>query len=95
MIKQQYLEQISDLLEKNSIDKNLSFFIYGSGLVKERFGDVDIGVEGSISKSDLNRLRQVFSDSSLPYFVELVDFNKVAPGFKRNVLNNKILWIKR
>jgi len=53
MIKEKYLNQIRDTVNTFSRGRDARFFIYGSSLVKERFGDVDIGVEG-LTPSDSN-----------------------------------------
>ncbi len=75
--------------------KNVQAFLFGSGLEQEVFGDIDIGLLGNVLEKDISQLKEKFSESTFPYFVDLVDFNKVKKGFKENVLNNKVLWIKR
>lgn len=94
MIKEKYLEQITNQVGLFREDKNLKFFLFGSSLIKDHFGDVDLGVLGDISKQDILQLKEDFENSTLPYFVDVVHFDKTSEEFKNNVFNNKILWIK-
>lgn len=94
MIKRRYLKKITQIIDRIQPSKNAQFFIYGSSIIKERFGDVDLGIIGDVKESDINKLKEEFTDSTLPYFFDVVNFNKVSLTFKENVFNNKILWIK-
>lgn len=71
----------------------MKFFIYGSSLVKERFGDIDIGVEGEVDMRDIGALKEAFEESTLPYFVDVVNFNSVSEEFRENVRKQKIVWL--
>lgn len=93
MIKDRYLQLIKDKVKEFSRDKNLKFFIFGSSLNKEHFGDVDLGVLGDIEQSELFQLKEEFQESTLPYSVDIINFNKVSEKFKNNIFDNKILWI--
>ena len=93
MIKDKYLHQIRETVGRFSSGRDLKFCIYGSSLVKDRFGDVDIGLEGDVEEGDAGKLKELFDNSTLPYFVDVVDFNRVATGFRENVLRGNILWI--
>ncbi|MEA2065399.1 MAG: hypothetical protein U9O66_03875 [Patescibacteria group bacterium] len=44
MIKEKYLKQIKQKVNKFNKNKNLKFFIYGSILTKNHFGDIDLGI---------------------------------------------------
>lgn len=94
MIKRKYLKEITNTIHRIQPSKNTQFFLYGSSLIKERFGDVDLGIVGDVKVGDINKLKEEFTNSALPYFVDVVNFNKVSKTFKENVFNNKIVWIK-
>ena len=94
MIKEKYLRQIKKAINQVAPEKDLKFFIFGSSLRKDHFGDIDIGVLGNIEEKEIRRLKEKFEDSTLPYFVDIIDFNQVSKEFKDNVFNNKILWIR-
>ena len=93
MIKEKYLKKIKEKVIRFNQGKNLKFFIFGSSLNKKHFGDLDLGVVGDVDNEDLYKLKEDFENSTLPYFIDIVNFNKVEKKFKENVFNNKILWI--
>ena len=64
-------------------------------ILDHRIGDIDIGVIGKIDDKDLRQLKEEFENSTLPFFVNVINFNHVSEDFKKNVLNSKIIWIKR
>jgi predicted nucleotidyltransferase len=93
MIKAKYLKEITKKIEEFIKDKNVKFFIFGSSLTKKHFGDVDLGVIGDVKEKDLIKLKEEFVNSTLPYFVDIINFNKVSEKFKENIFKQKILWI--
>ncbi len=94
MIKDKYLKKITERVNVFSGNKNIEVFVFGSSLKKEHFGDVDLGIQGEIKDLEIRKLKESFDDSTLPYFVDVINFNKVSDDFKENVFNNKIIWIK-
>ncbi len=94
MIKDQYLKDITEIIMRELGRTAGEVFLFGSSIQKDIFGDCDLGVMGEVSEESVRRLKEVFTQSSLPYHIDVVNFNKVSPAFKNNVLNNKVLWIK-
>ena len=68
-------------------------FLFGSALQKPHFRDVDIGIIGDIDPNQLALLKEDFEESNFPYTVDIVDFNQVAPDFKKKILQDKVLWL--
>lgn len=95
MIKPVYLDKLKKIISKQGADKSWQAFLFGSSLTKERFGDLDLGVMGEVSNKELSELKELFQNSTLPYFVDVINFNEVEDKFKDNVFNNQIVWIKR
>jgi len=93
MIKDKYLQLVKNKINKFNQNKDLKFFIFGSSLIKEHFGDLDLGVIGEIKNQELIKLKEKFINSTLPYFVDIVNFNKVSNEFKKNIFNSNILWM--
>lgn len=93
MIKKEYLQRIKKRINQFDQSGGLKFFIFGSSLIKEHFGDIDIGVMGDVRNEDIYKLKEEFTESTFPYFVNIINFNKVSEEFKNNVFNNQILWI--
>jgi uncharacterized protein len=95
MIEKKYLAKIKrEIKPVAEANKRAKFFIFGSSIRNKKFGDIDLGVIGA-DNSTLRSLKEKFVDSSLPYFVDVVNFSKVSASFKKNVFTDKILWIKR
>lgn len=84
-----------DLLDFAKNKSDLKIFIFGSSLIKDRFGDIDVAFEGKVKNKDLYVLKEHFEESTFPYFVDLVNLNQAGETFQNHVLANKILWIKR
>lgn len=94
MVKQDYLQKLTEIVNNQSQGKNWQVFLFGSSITKKRFGDLDIGIMGNVTPREISTLKELFINSALPYEVDVVDFNKASEDFKRNVFNNKIIWIK-
>lgn len=75
--------------------KNIQIFIFGSSAKSEKFGDIDVGIMGNITGKEINELKEYFEESTFPFLVDIINFNNVEKSFKDNVLNNKVIWIKR
>ena len=43
---------------------------------------------------EIINLKEYFAESNFPFIVDIINFNKVEESFKKNVLDNKIIWIK-
>lgn len=93
--KKYYNSLKSQLLDFFHDDKKVQIFIFGSSAKENRFGDIDVGVMGDVKDKQIRELREYFEESNFPFFVDVVNFNKVEEPFKKNVLDNQILWIKR
>ena len=72
----------------------IKVFLFGRSIQSKTYGDIDIGLIGDISEQEACSLKEIFSESNFPYVVDIVNFNRVDENFKRNVFNNKIIWIK-
>lgn len=94
MVKSNYLKELTKILEDRGANKDWQAFLFGSSLIKERFGDLDLGIMGQITNKEISDLKETFQNSGLPYNVDVINFNEVGSAFKNNVFNNKILWIK-
>lgn len=94
MIQEKYLRLIKEKINNIRPEKDLKFFIFGSSLKGDHFGDIDIGVMGGIQDKEIRQLKEEFENSNLPYFVDLINFNQVSKEFRDNVFQDKILWIR-
>lgn len=94
MVKEKYLKEITNKIKEFNKNKGLRFFIFGSALKRGHSGDLDLGVTGKIKDEEIAKLKEEFENSTLPYSVDVINFDRVSKEFKDNVFNNKILWIK-
>ncbi|MCL6563137.1 MAG: nucleotidyltransferase domain-containing protein [Firmicutes bacterium] len=56
--------------------------------------DLDLALDAKepIAVERLAHLREQLEDSTIPYFIDLIDLNAVSPGFRKKVLEEAILW---
>jgi hypothetical protein len=94
MIKKKYLIQLKNILKQHITGKNVKMFIYGSSIQRDEFRDIDIGIEGDFDEQKISLLKEQLQKSCLPYFVDVINFNKVSSNFKKAVFESKVLWIK-
>jgi predicted nucleotidyltransferase len=94
MIKQKYLAQLKDILNQQLDGEKIKIFIYGSSVERDEFRDIDIGIEGDFDERQISSLKEQLQESLLPYFIDVINFNKVSSNFKEAVFKSKILWIK-
>jgi len=85
-------ERFLDFFENN---KNVQVFIFGSSATSDKFGDIDVGIIGEVTDQEIHQLKDYFENSTFPFFVDIINLNNVEDSFKNNVLNNKVIWIKR
>ena len=91
MIKEKYISIIADIKNKYFSDKEV--FIFGSCLGNKKFRDVDIAVIKNKKSEKIINFKEDLEKSSLPYIIDIVDFNTVNEDFKEKVLKEKILWL--
>lgn len=90
-----YLPKIKEVIKNFDQTGKNRYFIFGSSLRKERFNDIDIGVVGaSVSGVNVYDLKEKIENTTIPYFVDVVDFDSVRKSFSEYVFNNEtIIWI--
>jgi predicted nucleotidyltransferase len=90
MLAPRYIERIKDMIVAFDPNHENRYVVFGSSLREERFGDVDLGVVGNnASHKKLHTLREMFEESHLPYFVDVVDIDAASKTFAEYVFNNE------
>lgn len=86
-IPQQHLKTIKNILKKNVPDFEVRLF--GSRLkwTAKKYSDVDLAIlgEGKIQNKIIFNLQDDFEESDLPYTVDILDWNRISPEFKKNI----------
>lgn len=94
MISKKYYHQIVKIILKRCPPTAERWFIFGSSLRKNHFGDIDVGVIGDIDKMRISDLREDFENSHLPYRVDIIPLSSASRSFRKNVLRSPVQWIK-
>jgi predicted nucleotidyltransferase len=94
-MEQTHVNKVKEAVERVAPRGLNRYFLFGSSVRKDRFHDIDLGVVGNkVSQKKLSELREIFYDSSIPYRVDVVDFDDADEDFKSYVFTNEpIVWI--
>lgn len=87
-IKKSELEYIKSIL--HSLLPNAKILIFGSRSrqTARKFSDIDIAIDNGspLPLEILSKLEEQFSESDLPFKVDLIDYNRVSQEFKDFIL---------
>ncbi len=77
-------------------DEKVQVFLFGSRARKDNanHSDVDIGYipYGEFDRKKIVNLNERIENSTIPYKVEIVNFNEVSEDFKRAALKDAVIW---
>lgn len=95
MLAERYIGQVRTIIGSFDPAWQNRYFVFGSSTRKERFGDIDIGVVGnSRARKDIANLKEQFEESTVPYVVDVVDFDDASEEFKDYVMHNEpLVWL--
>ncbi|MEK7156155.1 MAG: nucleotidyltransferase domain-containing protein [Patescibacteria group bacterium] len=89
-----YIDQVKKVVEGFDPERSNRYFLFGSSVRAKKFHDIDLGVVGnSATQKKLSDLRDRFYDSSIPYKVDVVDFDAADAEFRDFVLHSEPVWI--
>ena len=92
LIEPKYLQIIHDILKKNLPEQKVVAF--GSRITNhcKPHSDLDLCVMGKIplSFTKLDQLREDFSQSTLPFRVDIIDWATLTPEFRKIIQSNHI-----
>ena len=54
--------------------------------------DLALDLQGEVSFNQLAILRQAFSESDIPFHVDIIDFHQVNDEFKKIILQSSYVW---
>ncbi len=91
-----YLEKVRQIIHKSLEGLNYKLYLFGSQARGDfsNTSDIDIGVLLNTPSPPgiLSRIREDLEESCIPYTVDLIDLNKVAPEFASHIKEEGILW---
>ena len=71
-------------------------FLYGSRARNDHTleSDIDIAIDNKnrIDKITLSTIKEDVDESTIPFFVDIVDFTQVSDNLRNQILKDGILW---
>jgi predicted nucleotidyltransferase len=96
VIKNPYVIEAQKIILANIPLDQYAVFVFGSraGTTYKEYSDLDVGVYGTekISQDILYKVRELLDASTIPYKVDIVDFNRVSNEFKEIALKKIQIW---
>ena len=97
-LEERHINFILEILRKNISQKNAKFYIFGSRAKNtyKEYSDIDIAIElpnTRLSADILGKILMEFSDSTLPYEVDVIDLNAIDDKFK-NLISDSLAELK-
>lgn len=94
-MQNRYEKAVREVIQRFDPHNENRYFQFGSSVRKSYYRDIDIGVVGNgMTQKKLGRLRDAFVDSTIPYKVDVVDFDETNKEFREFVLSHEpIVWI--
>ena len=95
-MQNKYEQALHDVIRQFDPRGENRYFLFGSSVRKERFHDIDLAVVGNkASGKKLSQLRDSFYESTIPYKVDVVDFDATDEGFREYVSHHEpLIWIQ-
>lgn len=94
--KQDNLSRLEKMIVGFLKDEKVRVVLFGSRSRGDNklYSDVDVGVipYGKFDKSKITKLNEMIENSTIPYKVEIVNFNEVSKEFKKEVLKDALIW---
>ena len=87
-------DYLKELL-KDNLPADSKVFLFGSRAKgdQSKSSDIDIGViSGKLNRKLIIKLKEIISESFVPFNVDIVDFSKVDEDFKKEALRSIIEW---
>lgn len=90
-LSSRHKEKVLHILRQHLPDRKTKIYVFGSrarGTAKMK-SDLDLAIDTGGERLDsslLSRIKQDFEDSSLPFFIDLLDLNAVGLAFKARIL---------
>ncbi len=95
-MQNKYLSKLKQVVIDFLQDENVKIILFGSRARRDNSigSDVDIGIipHGTINSKKLAVLRAKIDDLNIPYKVEIVNFQEVSSGFKKETMKEAVVW---
>jgi predicted nucleotidyltransferase len=85
-LEEKYYKIVKDILNQHQVE----VFVFGSrskGIAK-KFSDLDFVIKEEIDTRKLNKLKNSFDESDLPFKVDVIPWNSIDESFKNHILSD-------
>lgn len=94
--RQRALEEVKRVVFDALKGSEATVYLIGScatGAVR-RSSDIDVAIDPiePLPAGLMAHLRETLEDSTIPYFVDVIDLSVADPDFRRGVLEEAVLW---
>lgn len=94
MVDEKYKNKLIEIIEKHIPECKI--FLFGSRAQQNytEASDVDIAIDAGVElKSSLiGKIREEVEESTIPYFVDVVDVNNVSDKMREQIFKHGVLW---
>jgi predicted nucleotidyltransferase len=91
-----YVEQVKEIVLRALAPYPASIYLFGSRARGDATptSDVDVAVEphGELPVALLSELDEMLEESTVPYFVDVVDLRSADPAFRERVKGEGVAW---
>lgn len=91
-----YLERVKGIVLEALADYPVRVYLFGSRArgAGRRTSDVDVAIDSDepLPPIMLSNLREDLEESTVPYFVDVIDMESVSPEFRRRILSEGVPW---
>ncbi len=91
-----YLQQAKHIVTQQLMSHKVDAYLFGSRAngTATRYSDIDIALlaKAPIPFTLASNLKEAFEESTIPYYVDVVDLSTVGENFRKKVLQEGMLW---
>ncbi|MEW5691854.1 MAG: nucleotidyltransferase domain-containing protein [Candidatus Hydrogenedentota bacterium] len=91
-----YIVDLKNIILNFLKDENVKVILLGSRARLNNYNNSDIDIcivpYNDFNQNKITLLREKLEDLSIPYKVEIINFNEVSEDFKREILKEHIIW---
>jgi uncharacterized protein len=94
VVKREYREQIIEIIKKHLPEAKIYLFGSRSRGTNHPGSDIDIAVDTShkIDRSIIHKIKDELEDTTIPFFVDVIDWYSAEDTLKSQVKKDGILW---
>ena len=92
--RERALDEVRRIVLHALAERDAKVYLYGSCARREarRSSDIDVAIDpkGPLPAGLIAGIRETLEESTIPYFVDVVDLGAVDPDFRRRVLRQAV-----